>query len=49
MKTQKLDNIKAKDMKDRVVLEEYNPEKGRKEKDQEYERKQREKEMDDDV
>ena len=43
VKTQKLDNIKAKDMKDRVVLEEYNPEKGRKEKDEEYERNQRDK------
>jgi hypothetical protein len=38
VKTQKLDDIKVKEMKDRVSREPYNPEDGRKARDEEYER-----------
>lgn len=44
VKTQKLEDMKAKEMKNRVVVEEYKPESHRKEKDLEYERKMKEKE-----
>lgn len=36
VKTQKLGEIKAKEMKDRVILEDYQPEKNRSQKDKEY-------------
>lgn len=51
VKTQKLENIKAKELKDRVNVEEYNPEAGRKQKDAEFEQKMRDREaagLDDD-
>ena len=38
VKTQKLDDIKVKEMKDRVSREPYNPEDGRKARDEEYEK-----------
>ena len=39
VKTQKLEDIKAKEMKDRVVLEDYKPEANRAQRDKEYEEK----------
>lgn len=36
VKTQGLSKIQAKEMKDRVVLEDYQPEKNRSQKDKEY-------------
>lgn len=38
VKTQKLDQIQVKEMKDRVSKDAYNPESGRKERDEEYEK-----------
>ena len=43
VKTQKLDQIQVKEMKDRVSKEAYNPEDGRKERDDEYDKQQKEK------
>tara|TARA_B110000285_G_C15098698_1_gene603650 strand:- start:168 stop:476 length:309 start_codon:yes stop_codon:yes gene_type:complete len=43
VKTQKLDQIQVKEMKDRVSKDAYNPESGRKDRDDEYERVQKEK------
>ena len=45
VKTQKLDDLKAQELKDRVTVEDYQPEAGRKEKDEEFERMQREREQ----
>lgn len=36
-KTQKLENVRVKDLKDRVKVEDYKPESSRKQKDAEYE------------
>lgn len=48
VKTQKLDDIKVKEMKDRVSRDPYNPEDGRKARDDEYERVQKEKDKEND-
>jgi hypothetical protein len=45
VKTQKLDNIRVKDLKDRVKVEDYKPEANRKQKDIEFEQKLKEDEM----
>lgn len=45
VKTQKLENIKVKDLKDRVKVEDYKPEASRKQKDDEYERRLKEEEQ----
>lgn len=39
VKTQKLGDIKAKEMKDRVQIEDYQPEKNRDQRDKEYQEK----------
>jgi len=51
VKTQKLENIKAKELTDRVTMEDYKPEAGRKQKDEEFAQKMKEREaagLDDD-
>ena len=44
VKTQRLEDIKAKEMKDRVQIEDYKPERDRALKDQEYEDKMKDQE-----
>lgn len=44
VKTQKLETIKAKELEDRVTVEAYNPEAGRKQKDAEFDQKMKERE-----
>ena len=45
VKTQKLGDIKAKEMKDRVQIEDYQPEKNRDQRDKEYKEKMAEAEV----
>lgn len=43
IKTQKLENVKGKEFEGRVVVEDYNPEELRKQRDAEFAAKQKEK------
>lgn len=43
IKTQKLENVKGKEFEGRVVVEDYNPEELRKQRDAEFAQKQKEK------